>query len=174
LVFVLFSVSAIPAAFSAPPQEPLTVTVQGDGTVTSDPAGIICPPDCTENYKKASRVTLTATADPNGSFLWWEGACVGTQPTCELKVIAPANVTAMFDIATVTYSAPVPQTGQTLCVDQSGSINCAGTGQDGDLQAGVALPQPRFTDNGDGTVTDNGNRSQGCRTPRERNRGRAS
>ena len=34
-------------------------------------------------------------------------------------------------------------------------IDCAGTGQDGDLQAGVPLPRPRFTDNGDGTVTDN-------------------
>jgi hypothetical protein len=34
-------------------------------------------------------------------------------------------------------------------------ISCAGTGQDGDLQKGVASPSPRFTDNGDGTVTDN-------------------
>jgi Protein of unknown function (DUF1566) len=29
------------------------------------------------------------------------------------------------------------------------------TGVDGDLQKGVALPNPRFTDNGDGTITDN-------------------
>jgi len=28
------------------------------------------------------------------------------------------------------------------------------TGGDGDLQKGVASPDPRFTDNGDGTVTD--------------------
>jgi hypothetical protein len=34
-------------------------------------------------------------------------------------------------------------------------ISCAGTGQDGDLQKGVASSNPRFTDNGDGTVTDN-------------------
>ncbi len=52
--------------------------------------------------------------------------------------------------------APVPQTGQTMCWDTDGNvINCAGTGQDGDIQAGVVLPDPRFTDNGDGTVTDN-------------------
>jgi len=34
-------------------------------------------------------------------------------------------------------------------------IPCAGTGQDGDWQKGVAWPNPRFTDNGNGTVTDN-------------------
>lgn len=31
---------------------------------------------------------------------------------------------------------------------------CTGTGQDAELQAGVAWPTPRFTDHGDGTVTD--------------------
>ena len=34
-------------------------------------------------------------------------------------------------------------------------IACAGTGQDGEIQAGVAWPNPRFTDIGNGTVTDN-------------------
>lgn len=50
----------------------------------------------------------------------------------------------------------VPQTGQTTCWDFSGTvIDCAGTGQDGDIQAGVVPPSPRFTDNMDGTITDN-------------------
>ena len=53
--------------------------------------------------------------------------------------------------------SPVPKTGQTLCYDEidPDPIPCTGTGQDGDLQRGVAWPNPRFTDNGDGTVTDN-------------------
>jgi len=42
--------------------------------------------------------------------------------------------------------APVPQTGQTTSF---------ATGDDGDLQKGVALPDPRFTDNLNGTITDN-------------------
>jgi len=51
--------------------------------------------------------------------------------------------------------SPVPKTGQTTCWDQSGSpIDCAGTRQDGELQKGVST-DPRFTDNGDGTVKDN-------------------
>ena len=50
----------------------------------------------------------------------------------------------------------VPKTGQTLCYDTAGVvIDCEGTGQDGEYQAGVASPDPRFMDNGDGTVTDN-------------------
>jgi hypothetical protein len=42
--------------------------------------------------------------------------------------------------------APVPKTGQTAVY---------GTRDDGALQKGVASPTPRFTDHGNGTVTDN-------------------
>lgn len=49
----------------------------------------------------------------------------------------------------------VAKTGQQDCSDRYGNgIDCGGTGQDGESRAGVAL-QPRFTVNGDGTVTDN-------------------
>jgi hypothetical protein len=65
----------------------------------------------------------------------------------------------------------VAKTGQTQCWDAGGAvIPCAGTGQDGQYQAGIdpavsaifgaayntpAWTGVRFTDNGDGTVTDN-------------------
>ena len=50
----------------------------------------------------------------------------------------------------------LPRTGQNTCYDATGVIiDCAGTGQDGDTKAGVSWPSPRFTDNGNGTVTDN-------------------
>lgn len=42
--------------------------------------------------------------------------------------------------------SPVAKTGQT---------DSFATGDDGDLEKGIAWPDPRFTDNGDGTVTDN-------------------
>jgi len=48
--------------------------------------------------------------------------------------------------ALVGERAPVPKTGQTTFY---------ATGDDGDLEKGVAWPIPRFTDNGNGTVTDN-------------------
>jgi hypothetical protein len=52
--------------------------------------------------------------------------------------------------------APLTKTGQITCYDDSGnSINCTGTGQDGEYQKGVSWPTPRFADHGNGTVTDN-------------------
>jgi hypothetical protein len=51
----------------------------------------------------------------------------------------------------------LPQTEQTTCYDNSPSGNpipCAGTGQDGELKAGVAWPNPRFTVSGE-CVSDN-------------------
>lgn len=55
--------------------------------------------------------------------------------------------------------ARIPRTGQTTCYDEAGSVTACGSGiglgQDGDLQLGVTWPNPRFTDNGDGTVADN-------------------
>ena len=61
--------------------------------------------------------------------------------------------------AAVAGSAPVEDTGQQTCYDPTGSttdtVPCAGTGQDGELQRGVTWPTPRFTDNLNGTVTDN-------------------
>ena len=55
-----------------------------------------------------------------------------------------------------TAPAPLVKTGQTTCWDAKGNhIGCSHTGQDGEIQAGVAWPNPRFTDNHDGTITDN-------------------
>ena len=52
-------------------------------------------------------------------------------------------------------SVDLPRTGQTTCYDYAGVVvPCAGTGQDGEIQAGVSWPDPRFTDNSNGTVTD--------------------
>lgn len=50
------------------------------------------------------------------------------------------------EIYALAWPARVPKTGQTTSY---------ATGDDGALQRGVAWPVPRFTDNGNGTVTDN-------------------
>jgi hypothetical protein len=58
--------------------------------------------------------------------------------------------------ASAICTACIPRTGQTACFDAAGTaIPCPGTGQDGDFMAGVAWPSPRFSDNADGTITDN-------------------
>ena len=59
----------------------------------------------------------------------------------------------------VACRAPVPKTGQTTCYEYVEpdwvEVDCEDTGQDGDLRKGVEWPNPRFTDNGNGTLTDN-------------------
>jgi hypothetical protein len=45
--------------------------------------------------------------------------------------------------------------GGKIGIPKTGETTNYGTGTDGVLQKGVAWPSPRFTDNGNGTVTDN-------------------
>jgi hypothetical protein len=75
------------------------------------------------------------------------------------RVVATNSAgTVNSNAATLTVKAiALMKTGQTLCYDAAGvTIACAGTGQDGDLQTGVAGPSPRFTVDGTGyCVTDN-------------------
>jgi hypothetical protein len=52
----------------------------------------------------------------------------------------------------------LPKTGVIRCADATSSeiVDCANTGQDGELKAGVAWPNPRFTVDGTGhCITDN-------------------
>jgi len=61
-----------------------------------------------------------------------------------------------FAVKISTSPVNLPRTGQTTCYNTFGAVvSCAGTGQDGGIQAGVSWTSPRFTDHGDGTVTDN-------------------
>jgi hypothetical protein len=45
------------------------------GTVTSDPAGIFCGDDCTNNYFEGTHVTLTAHPGVKSYFVGWSGDC---------------------------------------------------------------------------------------------------
>ncbi|MBV6343042.1 DUF1566 domain-containing protein [Candidatus Magnetobacterium casense] len=71
--------------------------------------------------------------------------------------IVNASVKSSYDyVWPVRGTSYIRSTGQTACYNASGTtIACTGTGQDGELQKGVAWPNPRFTDNGNLTVTDN-------------------
>ncbi|MCP3941212.1 MAG: DUF1566 domain-containing protein [Desulfobacteraceae bacterium] len=73
----------------------------------------------------------------------------------KIPLIKILVIISVFFQASMVYAISIPQTGQTTCYDETGAvISCANTGQDGDIQAGVVWPVNRFTDNGDGTLTD--------------------
>jgi hypothetical protein len=68
----------------------------GDGTVTSDPAGIDCGATCGANYPSGTVVTLTATPDAGSVFIGWSGACTGSG-SCVVTMDAAKSVTATFN-----------------------------------------------------------------------------
>jgi hypothetical protein len=55
----------------------LSVSVSGNGIVTSSPSGINCGSICTMNYSSGTPVMLTAAPAGGASFNGWGGACSG-------------------------------------------------------------------------------------------------
>jgi len=73
-----------------------------------------------------------------------------------LPVIMVSSIVSVGNGASKENTIKLPKTGQTTCYDSSGTvISCTNTGQDGDLQKGVAWPNPRCTANDDLSITDN-------------------
>lgn len=73
--------------------------------------------------------------------------------------LIPLLATSLPLATVLAAPADLPATGQTTCSDANGAtIDCVNTGQDGELQSGIAWPNPRFTVGADTTadcVTDN-------------------
>ena len=92
------TVTSAGATLTVVPTYALTVTMEGtgSGTVTSDPAGIACPGDCTEAYAQGTSVTLTPTVASGSIFRSWNGGgCSGTG-NCVVTMDQAQNVTATF------------------------------------------------------------------------------
>lgn len=93
-------------------------------------------------------------ADGAKTFAIPDGLYAGKMATANDSDLAPENIVSGVDIFGVEgtytgsspYNAVVPKTGQTTSVAAR---------DDGDLKKGAGWPSPRFTDNLDGTVTDN-------------------
>lgn len=76
----------------------LNLAVSGNGSVTSNPAGINCGSTCSANFAAGTAVTLTATPAAGQQFSGWGGACSGTQPTCALQLTQLRTVQAVFAV----------------------------------------------------------------------------
>lgn len=99
------------------PPEQLTVSVSGNGSVTSSPPGIACPGTCSNTFPLGTSVSLFATPSAGFGFSGWSGACSGTG-TCTIVMGSPLNVAAVF--------TPLPDfslslTPSSLTVTQGGS-----------------------------------------------------
>lgn len=98
-------------------------------------------------------VTLTPTTSDQAIATGYHngtGACGGDADLVASNIKSGVN---LFGVTGTVSAGGLQKTGQTICYDTAGSvIACAGTGHDGELQKGVARS---FTDNGNGTITDN-------------------
>ena len=72
---------------------PLTVTVSGQGQVTSSPAGISCGSACSATFDTGTAMTLTPTAADGYRFSGWSGA---TCPGSSLTMDQARSCTATF------------------------------------------------------------------------------
>ncbi|AVP96253.1 hypothetical protein C7S18_03180 [Ahniella affigens] len=76
----------------------LGVTVAGSGSVRSDPAGILCGADCTENYVTGTVVTLVAAPVAGAKFVAWTGCPAPSGIRCSAPMTTARAVTASFRV----------------------------------------------------------------------------
>ena len=99
----------------------LSVSISGEGTVTSTPAGLSCSSGtCSGTFSQGSSVTLTTAPNSGSTFSGWDGACSGTS-SCVLTLSSSASVSANF--STVSRSLSVSLTG-----DGKGSVTSSPAG----------------------------------------------
>jgi len=110
-------------------------------------------------------VVIKGKGAARGASITWEGGLVttanhgngsfsflGELPEDCTGVLSDGEETVSIAVSDCTFvtaglaPAPLAKTGQTVSI---------APGDDGALQKGVAWPNPRFTDNANGTVTDN-------------------
>ncbi len=116
----------VAAVFSPNPTLTVTKGGLGSGTVTSDPPGINCGPDCTTAYPFDTQVTLTAVPSPDSLFDRWGGPCGGTTPTCTVAMDRIRAVTASF-ILTPSLTVIRSGTGTGSVTSDPAGIDCGAT-----------------------------------------------
>lgn len=100
----------------------LTVTKNGQGTITSFPAGIDCGATCSGNFSAGTSVTLTATPQTGYTFESWAGDCISTALTCTLLMDDAETVVANFKAnQTITFGA-----APTIVVGGAGTVSASG------------------------------------------------
>src|SRR5207302_859989 len=131
-------------------QVTLGISVDGEGTVRSTPAGIECRRSCSARFDRGSRVLLVAQPDPGRRFAGWSGACSGTGD-CLLDLGGDASAGARFEPDSPPPPPPKPRFHLSVVMAGTGSgrvtstppgVDCPATCvADFDLGSSVMLAQ---------------------------------
>ncbi|MFH1436973.1 MAG: DUF1565 domain-containing protein [Pseudomonadota bacterium] len=139
-VVVMDSDKDVVAAFNPPGRHSLSVALAGNGsgTVVSDPGGIDCGDDCSQEYVEGSTVTLAAAAAEGSTFGGWSGGGCGGLGNCDVTMTEAIAVTATFTLNRYTLS--VSKAGSGTVRSEDGGIECGDDcSQDYDHGASVTL-----------------------------------
>ena len=109
-------------------QYPLTVTTSGSGggSVSSDPAGIACPGDCSQTYDYGTLVTLTASPEAGSTFSGWSGACTNASGDCLVTMSDAKSVTATFTLNQYLLTVSLAGDGNGSVSSDPDGIACPG------------------------------------------------
>jgi len=125
----------------------LTVNLNGDGSVSSDPVGIDCGVDCSETYDYGTVVTLTAVSETGFSFTGWTGSIITTTNPLILTIDEAQNVTATFTLDTHALTVNLNGDGS-VSSDPAGidcGVDCSETYDYGTVVTLTAVPETGFS-----------------------------
>jgi hypothetical protein len=100
----------------------ISVDKVGNGTITSNPAGITCGEDCSETYTIDTDIALTAVPGADSIFVGWSGACSGDDTDCTVHVDSAKAVMATF--MPKTFILSVTKVGSGSVSSMPGGIDC--------------------------------------------------
>ena len=97
----------------------------GDGVISSQPAGIACGSNCSSAFPFGTAVTLTPTPNSGSVFSGWSGAC-SSHATCTVPISQTESVTATFTLVTHTLSVSLDGDGSGSVADDLNQLICNG------------------------------------------------
>ena len=105
------------ATFNQLPAKTHTLSVSkkgnGEGKVTSTPAGIDCGVNCSEDYEQGKVITLEASPNAGSRFISWDGCNTVNGSTCTVTMDGKKDVVATFN--------QLPAKTHTLSVSKKGN-----------------------------------------------------
>ncbi len=114
----------------------ISVIVDGNGSVQSNPAGIDCGSTCSANFANGTSVTLTPVPLTGFTFVGWSGGCSGTG-NCTLA--SGAAVTAAFSSVGADFSLMPASTTLAIQPGAQGTDVVTITPQNGLFESDIQL-----------------------------------
>ena len=78
------------------PQFSLDLSRSGNGSIVSQPTGIDCNDDCSEDFAQGTEIELTANPEPGFAFTHWSGDCSGINATVTVLLDSAKDCQAHF------------------------------------------------------------------------------